>query len=78
MLPRLIPEGAMQALIESGRRLLAAWFRSGTLPPPPEEPAASVREPRRRPPGGRSSSVSVAEPDPPASVRAVGKARGKR
>lgn len=50
---------------------LLSRFRFGT--DPSEDPFAGVRQPRWRPPGGRSDAVSVSEPEPEKSTRAVGR-----
>jgi len=51
-------------------RRLIRWFRGS---PPAPDPHALVREPIRKGPAGRTSAVAVAEPPPPADVRAVGR-----
>ena len=67
-----------ERLKQLGARLL------GRLPPAPgppgsaEDPHAGVREPRRYGPGGRNSAVALMEPEPEATVRAIGSAHADR
>ena len=68
-----LPGWAMFPLL---KRFLARFFwRWRPRPGSPEDPYAGVRAPRTRGPGGRGAAVAVMEPEPDASVAAVGRPR---